>query len=259
MTPRLIEVRQNVLKQNDLLARELRSSFRDAGVTVLSFVSSPGAGKTTLLEKLLTELHQKMNVAALVGDLATENDAARLARSGAPVRQIVTGTVCHLDAEMIRKSMVDWRLEQIDLLLIENVGNMVCPSSYDLGEDLRFVLMSVTEGEDKPLKYPTIFNTADVAVITKIDLAQAAEFDRATAEQNIQSVRPGMPVLRVSAKTNDGLANLLKFIQTAREAASELSSFTPNEVSTGSGSDRAEPLPIADLRLPAGNAATVRD
>jgi hydrogenase nickel incorporation protein HypB len=227
MTPRLIEVRQNVLKQNDLLARELRSSFQNAGIAVLSFVSSPGAGKTTLLEKLLTKLHQEMNVAALVGDLATENDAARLARSGAPVRQIVTGTVCHLDAEMVRKALLDWQLDQIDLLLIENVGNMVCPSSYDLGEDLRFVLMSVTEGEDKPLKYPTIFNTADVAVITKIDLAQAAEFDTATAEENIQSVRPGMPVLRVSAKTGDGLESLLKLIQTARQATSEISTFVP--------------------------------
>jgi len=223
MTPRLIEVRQNVLKQNDLLARQLRSSFRNAGVSVLSFVSSPGAGKTTLLEKLLTELHRKMRVAALVGDLATENDAARLARSGAPVRQIVTGTVCHLDAEMVRKALVDWELSDIDLLLIENVGNMVCPSSYDLGEDLRFVLMSVTEGEDKPLKYPTIFNTADVAVITKIDLAQAAEFDITTAEQNIQSVRPGMLVWRVSGKTNEGLPGLLKFIEIARQATSEKS------------------------------------
>jgi hydrogenase nickel incorporation protein HypB len=215
------------LKQNDLLARELRSSFRDAGLSVVSFVSSPGAGKTTLLQKLLTELHKEMNVAALVGDLATENDAARLARSGAPVRQIVTGTVCHLDAEMVRKALVDWRLDQIDLLLIENVGNMVCPSSYDLGEDLRFVLMSVTEGEDKPLKYPTIFNTADVAVITKMDLAAAAEFDLATAEQNIQSVRPGMPVLRVSAKTEDGLEDLLGFIKTVRPAPDEISSCRP--------------------------------
>ena len=227
MTPRLIEVRQKVLKQNDLLARQLRSSFRDAGVWVTSFVSSPGAGKTTLLEKLLTQLHQQMRVAALVGDLATENDATRLARSGAPVRQIVTGTVCHLDAEMVRKALRDWRLDQIDLLLIENVGNMVCPSSYDLGEDFRFLLMSVTEGEDKPLKYPTIFNTADVALITKIDLAQAAEFDTATAEQNIQSVRPGMPVLRVSAKTNEGLPELLRFIRTARQKSSEISSYTP--------------------------------
>ena len=222
MTPRLVQVRHNVLKQNDLLARELRASFQAANVLVMSFVSSPGAGKTALLEKLLTQLHRRMNVAALVGDLATENDAARLARSGAPVHQIVTGTICHLDAEMVRRGIEAWDFAQLDLLLIENVGNMVCPSSYDLGEDLRFVLMSVTEGEDKPLKYPTIFNTADVAVITKMDLAEAAEFDLAAAEENIQSVRPGMQVLKVSAKTEVGLADLLDFIL-ARRASSEIS------------------------------------
>jgi hydrogenase nickel incorporation protein HypB len=223
MTPRLVEVRRNVLKQNDLLARELRASFQAADVSVMSFVSSPGAGKTALLEKLLTQLRSGLSVAALVGDLATENDAARLARSGAPVHQIVTGTVCHLDAEMIRRAIDDWDLAQLDLLLIENVGNMVCPSSYDLGEDLRFVLMSVTEGEDKPLKYPTIFNTADVAVITKMDLADAAEFDLAVAEANIQSVRPGMLVLTVSARTEVGLPDLLEFIQTARQAPTDIS------------------------------------
>lgn len=216
--PRLVEVRRNVLKQNDLLAHELRTRYHDAGTAVVSLVSSPGAGKTALLERLLTELRARVRVAALVGDLATENDATRLARSGAPVRQITTGSVCHLDAEMVRQSLSDWNLSEIDLLFIENVGNMVCPSSYDLGEDLRFVLMSVTEGEDKPLKYPTIFNTADVAVITKMDLAAAAEFDLATAERNIQSVRPGMSSMRVSAKTGDGLDELITFVATLPEA-----------------------------------------
>ena len=208
-TPRLVEVRQNVLKQNDLLARALRERFRAAGLSVISLVSSPGAGKTELLEKLLTNLRPRFSVAALVGDLATENDAARLARSGAPVKQIVTGTICHLDAEMVGRALDEWSLVDLDLLFIENVGNMVCPSSYDLGEDLRLVLMSVTEGEDKPLKYPTIFNTADTAVITKMDLAQATEFNLAEAEKNIQSVRPGMEILRVSAKTGAGMEELL--------------------------------------------------
>src|SRR3954470_24938220 len=202
--PRLVEVRRNVLKQNDLLARELRANFANAGVRVVSMVSRPGAGKTALLEKLLTDLRPRLRVAALVGDLATENDAARLARSGAPVRQIVTGTICHLDAEMVRHALAGWDLKELDLLFIENVGNMVCPSSYDLGEDLRLVLMSVTEGEDKPLKYPTIFNTADVAIITKMDLAEATEFDLAAAEDNIQSVRPEIKMLKVSAKTRAG-------------------------------------------------------
>jgi hydrogenase nickel incorporation protein HypB len=207
--PRLVEVRQNVLKQNDLLARELRERFRASAVHVISLVSSPGAGKTELLEKLLTRLSLRYRIAALVGDLATENDAKRLARSGAPVKQIVTGTICHLDAEMVRRSLEEWELDDLDILFIENVGNMVCPSSYDLGEDLRLVLMSVTEGEDKPLKYPTIFNTADVGVITKMDLAAATEFDLAEAENNIQSVRPGMEIFKVSARSGEGMEDLL--------------------------------------------------
>ena len=135
---------------------------------------------------------EKQRVAALVGDLATENDAARLARSGAPVRQITTGTVCHLDAQMVERALDGWDLDALDFLFIENVGNLVCPASYDLGENLRMVLLSVTEGEDKPLKYPTIFNTADVAVITKMDLAAAVEFDMRRRMRNIDAVREGM-------------------------------------------------------------------
>jgi hydrogenase nickel incorporation protein HypB len=204
--PRIVEVRERVLKQNDLLARELRERFRAAGVRVVSLVSSPGAGKTTLLERTLTMLASERRVAALVGDLATENDALRLKRSGAPVKQITTGTVCHLDASMVASAITDWSLNELDMLFIENVGNLVCPSSYDLGEDLRIVLLSATEGEDKPLKYPTIFNTADVAVITKVDLACAAEFDREGAHRNIQAIRPGMRVFELSSKTGEGMA-----------------------------------------------------
>ncbi len=215
--PRLVEVRQKVLKQNDLLARELRQRFREAGVRVISLVSSPGAGKTTLLEKLLTHLRRECRVAALVGDLATENDAARLARSEAPVRQITTGTVCHLEATMIETALDGWSLEEIDLLFIENVGNLVCPSSYDLGEDLRLVLLSTTEGEDKPLKYPTIFNTADVAVITKMDVAAAVEFDSVVAHESIERVRPGMKVFEVSAKTGVGMDELIGFLAQVRD------------------------------------------
>ena len=203
--PRLVEVRQKVLKHNDLLARNLRDRFRAAGVYVVSLVSSPGSGKTALLEKTLTLLQPKLRVAALVGDLATDNDALRLAQSGAPVRQIQTGTVCHLDAEMVAKALDGWQLQNLDVLFIENVGNLVCPSSYDLGENLRVVLMSVTEGEDKPLKYPTIFNTADLAIITKTDLAAAVEFDRDAALRNIESVRPGLNVIEVASKTNAGI------------------------------------------------------
>jgi hydrogenase nickel incorporation protein HypB len=216
--PRLVEVRQNVLKQNDLLARELRRRFQEAAVRVVSLVSSPGSGKTALLEKSLTLLRSQCRVAALVGDLATENDAARLARSGAPVRQIVTGTVCHLDASMVQNALEGWALDELDMLFIENVGNLVCPSSYDLGEDLRMVLLSVTEGEDKPLKYPTIFNTADVALITKMDLAGAVEFDLQAAHDNIQRVRPGMQVFEVSAKTGEGMEEWLHFLKSRLDA-----------------------------------------
>ena len=210
--PRLVEVRKNVLKQNDVVARALRERFREAGVLAVSLVSSPGSGKTAFLEKTLTLLHARCRVAALVGDLATENDAARLARSKAPVKQIITGTVCHLEAAMVQTALEGWNLNELDFLFIENVGNLVCPSSYDLGEDLRFVLLSVTEGEDKPLKYPTIFNSADVAVITKSDIAAAVEFDEAAARRNIQAVRPGMEVFKVSSKSGEGMDKYLEFL-----------------------------------------------
>jgi hydrogenase nickel incorporation protein HypB len=212
-----VEVRQNILKKNDVLARELRHRFRSAGVYVVSMVSSPGSGKTTLLEKTLAELRSRFRVAALVGDLATENDAARLARAQVPVRQIVTGTVCHLDAEMVDNALTSaaWELRDLDFLFIENVGNLVCPSSYDIGEDMRLVLLSVTEGEDKPLKYPTIFNTADVALITKMDMAEVAGFDRDLAHKNIQAVRPGMKVIEVSSKSGAGFVDWIGWLEQA--------------------------------------------
>jgi hydrogenase nickel incorporation protein HypB len=211
--PRLVEVRKNVLRANDVVARELREKFRKAGVFVVSLVSSPGSGKTALLEKILTLLHPRCRVAALVGDLATENDALRLARSQAPVKQIVTGTLCHLEAAMVQNALQGWDLNDLDLLFIENVGNLVCPSSYDLGESLRLVLMSVTEGEDKPLKYPTIFNSSDVAILTKMDLAQAVEFNEDAALVNIQAVRPGMQVFKVSAKNDCGLGEFVDYLR----------------------------------------------
>ncbi len=212
--PRLVEVRKNVLKQNDVVARALRTRFHAAGVFVVSLVSSPGSGKTAFLEKTLTLLRPRYRVAALVGDLATENDAARLARSQAPVKQIITGTLCHLEAAMVQRAVDEggWDLGQLDFLFIENVGNLVCPSSYDLGEDLRVLLLSVTEGEDKPLKYPTIFNSADVAIITKSDLAEAVEFDSEATRRSIQAVRPGMRVFQLSAKTGEGVEEYLGFL-----------------------------------------------
>ena len=205
-----------MLKENDVLARELREKFRQAGVCVVSFVSSPGSGKTTFLERLMSLMRPKYRIAALVGDLATENDAMRLARACPQVRQITTGTVCHLDAKMVDAALVDWKLEELDFLFIENVGNLVCPSSYDLGEQMRVVLLSTTEGEDKPLKYPTIFNTADVALITKMDLAAATEFDLAAAWESIQRVRPGMQVLEVSTKSGQGMDEAVRLMEAAK-------------------------------------------
>jgi len=221
MTPptRLVEVRRHVLKQNDVAARALRERFRTAGVFVTSLVSSPGAGKTALLERTLTELGRRHRVAAVVSDLATDNDASRLARSGAPVRQIVTGTVCHLEAEMVDRALDGWALDALDFLFIENVGNLVCPASFDLGEAVRVVLCSVTEGEDKPLKYPTIFNTADVVVVTKTDLARATEFDAAAFHRNVQLVRPGIETIAVSVKTESGLAAWVQFLLRRRRDA----------------------------------------
>jgi hydrogenase nickel incorporation protein HypB len=227
---RLVEVRERVLKQNDVVARALRQRFLDAGVCVVSLVSSPGAGKTRLLEQTLLLLRETRRVAALVGDLATDNDAARLARAGVPVRQITTGTICHLEAEMVENALTGWELNDLDYLFLENVGNLVCPSSYDLGEDLRAVLFSVTEGEDKPLKYPTIFNTADVALITKIDLAAAVEFDAAAAHQSIQSVRPGMQVLELSAKTGQGLDDWRRLLEDRRGASFQRTTDAPYDV-----------------------------
>jgi len=210
---RMVEVRAKVLKQNDLLARALRERFQDSGVCVVGLVSSPGSGKTAFLEKLLAGLAREFRVAALVGDLATENDAARLKRATPNVKQITTGTICHLDAQMVEGALEGWQLEDLDFLFIENVGNLVCPSSYDLGEELRFVLLSATEGEDKPLKYPTIFNSSDVAIITKMDMAEAADFDASAARRNIQSVRPGMKIVEVSSKTGAGMADVFELLR----------------------------------------------
>jgi hydrogenase nickel incorporation protein HypB len=214
-SPRIVEVRKNILRHNDEVAGALRARFHLAGVTAISLVSSPGSGKTAFLERTLTLLQKEARAAALVGDLATDNDAARLARSGAPVRQITTGTVCHLDAGMVQQALEGWSLADLDFLFIENVGNLVCPASFDIGEDVRVVLLSVTEGEDKPLKYPTIFNSADVAVITKVDLAEAVEFDWSAVRANIHAVRPGMPILGVSAKNGAGMDQWLQFVRAA--------------------------------------------
>lgn len=217
MTSRYLEIRQGVLSKNDQLATGLRERFHAAGLLTLNFVSSPGTGKTAFLERTMrTMIERGLPVAALVGDLQTDNDAKRLARSGALVRQIVTDGMCHLEADMISSHLRDWTLSDLQFFFIENVGNLVCPTWYDLGEDLRVALLSVTEGEDKPLKYPPMFNSSDVAIITKIDLAEVCEFDRAAAYANIESVRPGMRIFETSAKTGQGIEEFIEFLVAQR-------------------------------------------
>jgi hydrogenase nickel incorporation protein HypB len=234
MTTRIVELRQGILKKNDELARTLRQKFTSAGVLVLNLVSSPGTGKTAFLERTLRELTSRgARVAALVGDLETDNDARRLAASGAPVRQINTHGICHLDAEMIDRHLTGWEigashqvsesasqrlveLRDLDYLFIENVGNLVCPSSYDLGEKIRVALLSVTEGEDKPLKYPTLFNSADAAVITKMDIAEPCGFDRELALRNINEIRPGIRIFETSSKTGVGMEAWLGYLAEQR-------------------------------------------
>jgi hydrogenase nickel incorporation protein HypB len=220
-SPRIVEVRQGLLKANDLLAGELRASFVRAGVFAVNVVSGPGAGKTELLARTLAVMRQRGHrVAAIVGDLATENDARRLAASGAPARQIITGTVCHLDAQMVREALGGWSLAELDFLFIENVGNLVCPASFDLGEHLRVLLFPVTDGEDKPLKYPSLINSCDVTVVSKIDLADAVGFDRKLARKNLDEARPGCAVLEVSARTGVGVDAWIELLEARRRAAS---------------------------------------
>jgi len=217
MTTRIVELRQGILKKNDELARGLRGRYEAAGVLVLNLVSSPGTGKTAFLERTLRDLRESgAKAAALVGDLETDNDARRLAASGVPVRQINTHGICHLEAEMVSKHLEGWELSELDYLFIENVGNLVCPSSYDLGEKIRVALLSVTEGEDKPLKYPTLFNSADAAVITKMDIAEPCGFDRAAALKNINEIRPGIRIFETSAKTGAGMTDWLAYLSEER-------------------------------------------
>ena len=203
---RTIEIRRSILEKNDRLAERNRGFFRARGLVVLNVLSSPGSGKTTFLRETVKALGTRLKCGIIVGDLATDNDARRLRESGAPVVQITTGTVCHLEAEMVGRALGQLDLDGLDLLIIENVGNLVCPASYDLGEDFRVVLLSVTEGEDKPLKYPPMFNAADAVIISKVDLAGPCGFDREAALINILKVSPRAQVFELSAKTGVGMA-----------------------------------------------------
>ncbi len=221
-----ITLKQKVLSENQRIATALRQRYETAGVLCLNLISAPGSGKTALLEKTLealrrVELSKRLRVAVLTGDIQTENDARRLARYGYPVKQITTGGTCHLDGTMIERALADWNLEEIDLLFIENVGNLVCPSSYDLGEDAKIVLLSVTEGDDKPLKYPSIFFKSALFLMTKVDLLGLVPFDADEAERNARRIHEGMEIVRCSATKEGGLDGWLKWLHARLEAVRE--------------------------------------
>ncbi|MGO8763522.1 MAG: hydrogenase nickel incorporation protein HypB [Limisphaerales bacterium] len=216
--PQSISVNQSLLEKNDRLAERNRGFFKAKGLLVLNVVSSPGSGKTTLIQKMTPILAQHLRTGVIVGDLATDNDASRLRAAGVPVVQVTTGTVCHLDAEMVARAAGQLELDALDLLVIENVGNLVCPASFDLGEDLRVVLLSVTEGEDKPLKYPPIFHSAHAVVVTKMDLANACEFDRNQALANLRRISHHARVFEVSARTGQGLEEWSRYLVEQRAA-----------------------------------------
>jgi len=208
-----VPIERKVLNENDRLAADLRLGFERHGTRCVNLISSPGSGKTMLLERTLAAFEPGRRVAVLTGDIQTDNDAQRLARYGFPVRQITTGGACHLDARMVTSALSEWQPDSIDLLLIENVGNLVCPTSYDLGEEARVVLLSVAEGEDKPLKYPATFNRADLVVLNKVDLLPYVPFRMDLAREYIRRVQPHAEIVEVSCTTGAGLDTWLRWIE----------------------------------------------
>jgi len=215
-TTTTVPLERKVLSENDRLAAELRSQFARHGIYCLNLISSPGSGKTALLERTLASFAPDKRVAVLTGDIQTDADARRLARYGFPVRQITTAGACHLDARMIARALEGWDLATIDLLFIENVGNLVCPTSYDLGEAAKIVLLSVPEGEEKPLKYPGIFFKSKLMVLTKVDLLPYVPFRLDDAIANARSIQPGIEILQVSATTGAGIDDWLRWLEKPR-------------------------------------------
>jgi hydrogenase nickel incorporation protein HypB len=209
-----VDVRVPLLEKNDILAERNRGWFLGRGLLALNLVSSPGSGKTTLLERTLDEFGRRHKCAVVVGDLETDNDAQRLNRGHAAVAQIITGTVCHLDASMVARSVESLDLTGAEVLFIENVGNLVCPASFDLGEQIRVVLLSTTEGEDKPLKYPPIFKSAHVVLMTKVDVADTLGFKRSVAAENIRRIAPQAKLIQLSARSGEGMEEWYEFLRT---------------------------------------------
>lgn len=214
--PRQLAVAQTILQQNDRAAAHNRAHFQQAGVLALNLLSSPGSGKTALLERTLRDLLPNTRAAAVVGDLATDRDAQRLQASGAPAIQIETGELCHLEAALVHQACHQLNLAAIDILFIENVGNLVCPAAFDLGEARRVLLLSVPEGEDKPLKYPSAFSQADLVLLTKIDLAEVLDFDQAAAIAYLRQINPTAPILPISSRSGQGWTEWLNWLQAQR-------------------------------------------
>jgi hydrogenase nickel incorporation protein HypB len=210
---KVITLEKKLLSHNEEMAEKNRQFFADNGIVTVNIISSPGSGKTYLLEKTLEALQDKVPCAVITGDLQTDNDAARLANKGAPVKQIQTGSSCHLDATQINESLAEVASAGIKLLFIENVGNLVCPSAFNLGEHFKIALLSVTEGEDKPLKYPTLFTQAPVTVVTKTDLVPHLDCDMKLLRDNLRTVHPGVFVFELSAKTGDGMDKWLDYLR----------------------------------------------
>jgi len=210
---RSVDLRVPLLEKNDILAERNRGYFLGRGLVALNLVSSPGSGKTTLLERTLDEFGKQTKCAVVVGDLETDNDGLRLRRAHAPVAQITTGGTCHLDASMVARGVESLDLEGVKVLFIENVGNLVCPASFDLGEQVRVVLLSCTEGEDKPLKYPPIFKSADLVLLTKVDIADALGFKRDVAVENIRRIAPTARLIQLSSRSGEGVAEWLDYLR----------------------------------------------
>lgn len=208
-----ISINQKILSKNDMDAANLRERFARNGTFAVNIMSSPGSGKTSLLEKTLGRLAEKYRVAVIEGDLQTDNDKERIEKAGVKACQIQTGGACHLEAAEIEKRLPFIDGDNLDLLIIENVGNLVCPSEYDLGQDVNMVMLSVTEGEDKPLKYPTMFFVSDVFVLNKTDLLPYVDFDADKAEENARSIKPGMEHFRISCRTGEGLDEICAWFE----------------------------------------------
>ena len=215
---RKIEVQEDVLGKNKLIAERNRGYFEAKGILTLNLVSSPGSGKTSLLERSIKELRGKFSLSVIEGDQQTMNDASRIQKAGAPVVQVNTGQGCHLDAGMVNAALQQLELPQDAVLMIENVGNLVCPAPFDLGESKRVVIMSVTEGEDKPLKYPYMFQSSDLCIINKTDLLPHLDFDIARAKNYAIQVNPGLEIIELSVRTGEGMDRWYDWITNQRSA-----------------------------------------